>query len=108
VRVVRSVGPEVASARSTVMSKTVEDLQREMEAAARALDFETAGRIRDRINLMRGGANAEEAAKADTSGLIRQQPGAMGLGTSRQRPIPPAGWKKPPKPDLMTSGRKRK
>ena len=55
-RLVRSVGPEVASARSTVMSKTVEDLQREMEAAARALDFETAGRIRDRINLMRGGA----------------------------------------------------
>ena len=71
-RLVRSVGPEVASARSTVMSKTVEDLQREMEAAARALDFETAGRIRDRINLMRGGANAEEPAKADPSRRLEE------------------------------------
>ena len=90
------------------MSKTIEDLQSEMEAAARALDFEEARRIRDRINLMRGGADAAEAAQADTSGLVRQQPGAMGLGTSRQRPVPPPGWKPPPKPDLKTSGRKRK
>jgi hypothetical protein len=90
------------------MSKTIEDLQSQMEAAARALDFEEAGRIRDRINLMRGGADAAEAAQADTSGLVRQQPGAMGLGTSRQRPVPPPNWKPPPKPDLHTSGRKRK
>lgn len=90
------------------MSKTIEDLQREMAAAVEALDFEEAGRLRDRINLMRGGADAGEAAKADTSGLVRQQPGAMGLGTSRQRPVPPPGWKPPPKPDLMTSGKKRK
>ena len=89
------------------MSKTIEDLQREMAAAVEALDFEEAGRLRDRINLMRGGADAGEAAEADTSGLVRQQPGAMGLGTSRQRPVPPPGWKRPPKPDLMTSGKKR-
>ncbi|GAB5350226.1 UvrB/UvrC motif-containing protein [Qipengyuania sp. 483] len=90
------------------MSKTIEDLQREMAAAVEALDFEEAGRLRDRINLMRGGADAGDAAEADTSGLVRQQPGAMGLGTSRQRPVPPPGWKPPPKPDLMTSGKKRK
>ncbi|MXP44971.1 UvrB/UvrC motif-containing protein [Allopontixanthobacter sediminis] len=90
------------------MNKTVEDLQRAMEAAARALDFEEARRIRDRINLIRGGANAAEAAQADTSGLDRQRSGAMGLGTSRQRPVPPPEWKPPPKPDLMTSRRKRK
>lgn len=90
------------------MNKTVDDLQSEMEAAARALDFEEARRIRDRINLMRGGADADEAAEADTSGLVRQQPGAMGLGTSRQRPVPPPNWKPPPKPDLKTSGRKRR
>ena len=90
------------------MSKKIEDLQREMAAAVEALDFEEAGRLRDRINLMRGGANAGEAAEADTSGLVRQQPGAMGLGTSRQRPVTPPGWKPPPKPDLMTSGKKRK
>ena len=90
------------------MTDTIEDLQRRMDAAASALDFEEARRLRDRINLMRGGASAEEAAQADTSGLVRQQPGAMGLGTSRQRPVAPLGWKPPSKPDLMTSGRKRK
>ena len=94
--------------RWVAMSKTIEELQSDMEAAARALDFEEARRIRDRINLMRGGADATEAAQADTSGLVRQQPGAMGLGTSRQRPVPPPNWKPPPKPDLNTSGRKRK
>ena len=94
--------------RWVAMSKTIEELQSDMEAAARALDFEEARRIRDRINLMRGGADANEAAQADTSGLVRQQPGAMGLGTSRQRPVPPPNWKPPPKPDLNTSGRKRK
>jgi hypothetical protein len=90
------------------MTDTIADLQRRMDAAASALDFEEARRIRDRINLMKGGASAAEAAQADTSGLIRQQPGVMGLGTSRQRSDPPPGWKPPPKPDLMTSGRKRK
>ena len=90
------------------MSETIEDLQRAMEAAAQALDFEEAKRLRDRINLMRGGAEADDAARADTSGLVRQQPGAMGLGTSRQRPITPPGWKPPPKPDLKTTGGKRK
>ena len=90
------------------MTDTIDNLQRAMEAAAQALDFEEARRLRDRINLMRGGADAQQAAAADTSGLVRQQPGAMGLGTSRQRPIAPPGWKPPPKPDLKTSGGKRK
>lgn len=88
------------------MTETIEDLQRRMEEAAHALDFEEARRLRDRVNLIRGGASGDEAARADTSGLARQQPGAMGLGTSRQRPVPPPGWKPPPKPDLMTSGSK--
>lgn len=90
------------------MSQSIDDLQIAMEAAAHALDFEEARKLRDRINLMRGGASAGEAARADTSGLVRQQPGAMGLGTSRQRPVTPPDWKPPPKPDLKTSGRKRK
>ncbi|RYG76060.1 MAG: excinuclease ABC subunit B, partial [Alphaproteobacteria bacterium] len=51
------------------MTDTIEDLQRRMDAAASALDFEEARRIRDRINLMRGGASAGDAAQADTSGL---------------------------------------
>ncbi len=90
------------------MTDTIDDLQQKMDAAASALDFEEARRIRDRINLLRGGASGAEAAKADTSGLVRQQPGSMGLGTSRQRPVPPPGWQPPAKPDLMTSRRKRK
>lgn len=90
------------------MTDTFEDMQRKMEAAASALDFEEARRLRDLINLMRGEAGAADAEKADTSGLQRQQPGAMGLGTGQARPVTPPGWKPPPKPDLNTSGRKRK
>jgi hypothetical protein len=87
------------------MTETIETLRRKMEAAARALDFEEAQRCRDRISLMRGGATAAEAEEADVSGLTRQQPGAMGLGTSQQRLTPVPGWQPPAKPDPMTSGR---
>jgi hypothetical protein len=64
------------------MADSIEVLQRKMEAAAASLDFEEAKRCRDRINLMRGGATASAAAEADTSSLVRQQPGAMGLGSA--------------------------
>ncbi|MDR6849992.1 MAG: UvrB/UvrC motif-containing protein [Sphingomonas sp.] len=84
------------------------DLQARMEAAAAALDFEEARRLRDRISLLRGGADAAAAASADTAGLTRQQPGAMGLGSSQQRVSPPPGWTPPRKPDPMTQGRSRK
>ena len=77
-------------------------LHARMEAAAAALDFEEARRLRDQLSLLRGGASAEDAAAADTTDLVRQQPGAMGLGSSRQRVTPPSGWKKPAKPDPMT------
>lgn len=76
-----------------------------MAAAAAAEDYELARRLRDQIALIRGGATPEEAAAADTAGLKRQQPGAMGLGTSQQRMTPPKGWKPPRKPDPMTKGR---
>ena len=77
-----------------------------MDAAAAAMDFEEASRLRDRISLLRG-AGGDAPAEIDTSGLERQQPGRMGLGTSQQRMTPPAGWKPPPKPDPMTRGRSR-
>ena len=85
------------------MSETLHDLQLKMEAAARALDFEEAKRCRDKISLIRGGASASEAEQADFSGVVRQRPGAMGLGTSQQRVAPPKGWKPPPKPDPITA-----
>lgn len=90
------------------MTEALAELQRKMEAAAAAMDFEEAGRLRDRITLIRGGAVPEEAASSDTSGLVRQQPGSMGLGTSRQRVTPPEGWSPPPKPDLMAGKTKRR
>ena len=90
------------------MAETIDDLRRRMEAAAAAMDFEEARRLRDRIALMRGGASADEAAAADTIGIDRQQPGRMGLGSSQQRVAPPPGWTPPRKPDPMTSGRGRR
>jgi hypothetical protein len=90
------------------MTDTEHALRERMEAAAAALDFEEARRLRDRISLLRSGASGQEAAEADVSGLVRQQPGAMGLGTSQQRVEPPPGWRPPPKPDPMTKGRNRR
>ena len=90
------------------MTDTIESLRARMEAAAAALDFEEARRLRDRINLMRGGATAAQAARADTSGMTRQRPGAMGLGTSQQQVEPPPGWTPPARPDPMTTGRRRR
>lgn len=87
------------------MTDTIESLHEKMEAAAAALDFEAAKRYRDRISLMRGGATSAEAERADTSGLDRQQAGAMGLGTSQARTARPADWQPPRKPDPMTRGR---
>ena len=78
-----------------------------MEAAAAAMDFEAAGRLRDQISLLRGQGDQTGVQAIDPSGLERQQPGRMGLGTSQQRVTPPAGWKPPKKPDPMTSGRSR-
>jgi excinuclease UvrABC nuclease subunit len=36
----------------------IDELERRMDEAARALDFEQARRLRDRLNLIRGGASA--------------------------------------------------
>ena len=86
----------------------LEQLQARMTAAAAALDYEEARRLRDLIALVRSGVSLDEAQRADTAGLRRQRPGAMGLGTSQQKMSPPPGWKPPPKPDLMTKGQARK
>ena len=94
--------------RSLRMPVTIEILQQRMDEAAAALDFEEAGRCRDMINAMRGGATAVEAEEASFEGLRRQAPGAMGLGTSQQKVTPPAGWRAPPKPDPMTAGRSKR
>ena len=101
-------GADRALMRCGAMTDGIEELHRRMVAAAEALDFEEAKRLRDAINLARGGAAPEEVAEIDTSGLVRQQPGRMGIGTSRQQVTPPAGWRPPRKPDPMTRGRNRR
>ncbi|WP_037488264.1 UvrB/UvrC motif-containing protein [Sphingomonas phyllosphaerae] len=85
-------------------ASVIRALRAQMEAAAAALDFEEARRLRDRISLLQSGASVADAAAVD--GLTRQRPGAMGLGTSRQQVVPPEGWKPPRKPDLMTRGKR--
>ena len=62
---------------------TAEELRTEMETAAASLDFERAGRLRDRLSILRmTGVDPGE----DMPPLARQRPGAMGLGTSQSRP----------------------
>ncbi|MCE7798725.1 UvrB/UvrC motif-containing protein [Sphingobium sufflavum] len=60
-----------------------------MEKAAAEGDFEAAAILRDRISLLRGASPGLVPADIDSTGLVRQQPGAMGLGTSQQRMTPP-------------------
>ena len=91
------------------MSHThLDDLKQQMEEAVAAEDFETAAKLRDRIesalrdNLVRGVADAPQA-----SYFQRQVPGKMGLGTDQQVYAPPEGWVPPKKPDPMTTGHSR-
>lgn len=90
------------------MNIQLDRLQRRMEAAAAAQDFEEAGRLRDQISLLRGAGDAGAPVDLDTSRLQRQVPGKMGLGTSDQAMKPPEGWVPPKKPDLMTTGKPRR
>jgi hypothetical protein len=85
--------------------ETIETLRLAMEAAAERGDFEEAVVLRDRISILRGMAHGSATSDFDTRGLVRQQPGAMGLGTSQQSVVPPEGWVRPTKPDLTTKGR---
>jgi hypothetical protein len=83
---------------------TADELQRAMDDAAASLDFEAAQRWRDRLAILR----QTGTDPGEIEGLTRQQPGAMGLGTSQPRATPPPGWTKPRKPHPMTKGRNRR
>jgi hypothetical protein len=86
----------------------IEALRLAMEAAADRGDFETAAKLRDRISLLRNAPAGKWTVDFDPAGLVRQEPGAMGLGTNRQRISTPQGWTPPKKPDPMTRGQSRR
>lgn len=86
----------------------IDELRLAMERAAAAMDFEEASRLRDLISLARLGGDEAQLGNMDPRGLIRQQPGAMGLGTSQQTMSPPTGWVRPKKPDPLTTNRNRR
>lgn len=80
-------------------------LEKQMEEAAAAMDFELATKLRDEIAHLRG--EMPEIPKVDDEGgfsttVSQPPPGAMGLGTNVPVRQPPKGWVKPKKPDFMT------
>ena len=84
-------------------------LEKQMAAAAEAMDFEAAARLRNEIAHLRG--EMPEVPKVDEEGAVtttvsQPPPGAMGLGTNVPVRQPPKGWVKPKKPDFMTRGKK--
>ena len=78
-------------------------LERQMRAAADAGKFELAARLRDELRAL-----LDADAAREQGDLYRQQPGAMGLGSSRQAVTPPPGWVPPRRPDPMTTGKPKR
>ena len=78
---------------SQSIQKRLQDLTRQMGEAAQHEDFETAARLRNEIEALRGPAPR------------KPPPGQMGLGTNIPVAEPPKGWKRPKKPDPMTGNR---
>ena len=76
-------------------------LEKQMQAAAEAMDFETATALRNEMARIKGEAPVE-AGDPDTVTVSQPPPGAMGLGTQVPVRQPPKGWVKPKKPDLLT------
>jgi hypothetical protein len=81
---------------SQSIQKKVGALTAQMAAAAEAEDFETAARLRNEIEALRG------------PGVRKPPPGQMGLGTNIPVAEPPRGWKKPKKPDPLTTNWKKR
>jgi hypothetical protein len=80
---------------SQSIERKLADLTRRMQEAAAAEDFELAASLRNQIEDLKGPT-------------VRQPPpGQMGLGTHVPVAAPPEGWKRPRKPDPMTTNVKR-
>jgi hypothetical protein len=80
---------------SQSIERKINDLTRRMHEAAQQEDFELAARLRNEIEDLKGPT-------------VRQPPpGQMGLGTHVPVAEPPRGWKRPKKPNPMTTHVKR-
>lgn len=75
---------------SQSIERKVQELTRQMLKAAESEDFETAARLRNEIEELKGPT------------VRKPPPGEMGLGTNIPVAAPPKGWKRPKKPDPMT------
>jgi excinuclease UvrABC nuclease subunit len=73
------------------MPDTLETLRERMQAAADALDFEEAKRLRDMIGFLSAGATFGDVQKARELESMSQRPGNMGLGTGQPSVEPPPG-----------------
>jgi DNA ligase-1 len=105
--------PARLAQRSLVMSsrsinEKLVELERKMAAAAEAMDFEEAARLRNQIALIKGdGARVVDDGTVTVT-VSQPPPGAMGLGTQVPVRQPPKGWVKPRKPDPLTTNVKGK
>lgn len=86
-------------------------LEKQMDAAAAAFDFEKAAALRDEIARLRGEyGEATEVRDADGAPVRvvvgQPPPGQIGLGSNAPLRQPPKGWVKPRKPNLMTKSHK--
>lgn len=79
---------------SQSIERKVEELTRKMLEAAEKDDFELAARLRNEIEDLKGPS------------VRKPPPGQMGLGTQIPVSEPPKGWKRPRKPDPMTTNSK--
>lgn len=75
----------------TAIERQIEALTRQMAEAAAAEDFERAALLRNQIEALKGPK------------VRKPPPGQMGLGTNIPVAAPPSGWKRPKKPDPMTT-----
>ncbi len=81
---------------SQSIQRKLEQLTRQMTEAAAAEDFETAARLRNEIAALKGPTPRQPP------------PGEMGLGTHIPVAAPPKGWRRPKKPDPMTTNWKKR
>lgn len=80
---------------SQSIERKLAELARQMQEAAESEDFERAALLRNEIEDLKGPS------------VRKPPPGQMGLGTHVPVSAPPKGWKRPRKPDPMTTNVKR-